>query len=215
MKIFAAFLILNSVFSLPDGVASLHPAHGVEQAKASLDKESNRAANPQGHRRLAVEGSETFVGIRVVATGCDPTPCSAPPAVAQIANDLYGDSNNLVTVTNDCSYGAFTVGPAADIDGNVLSTPGVYQVTITDNVFNMSVSDTRDIVKEQLRDELGDDFEQGADKFIFFFPPELWWGVLPNGGVPAGWGGGNGKFRFGCMKMCHVHVVFKFCLTQP
>lgn len=209
-------LILFSFFFLSDWVASLFSVaqQGVEPGKSNLGDEKQHAHITQGRRRLKVEGSETFVGIRVVATGCDPTPCSVPPTVAQIADDLYGDTNNLVSVANDCSYGAFTVGPAADINGNVLATAGVYEVTITENVFNMSVSDTRDIVKEQLRDELGDNFEDGADKFIYFFPPELWWGVLVNGGVPAGWGGGNSKFRVMLAFVCILRTpLFRSVLT--
>lgn len=146
----------------------------------------------QHHRDLALTGSETFVAIRVVATGCNPA-CSSPPTIAKIADDLYEDSVNLVTVTKGCSFNKFTIGPAADINGKVLAKSGVYEVTVTDDIFNITVSDARSIVNDQLAkpEELGANFQDGADKFIYFFPPELRWPINPAGNEAPGFASGN------------------------
>lgn len=164
-------------------------------------------------RRLALTGSETFLGIAVVASGCNPA-CSPPPTVATIANDLYGDTVNLVTVTAACSFGKFTVGPAPDINGNVLATPGVYQVTITQDVFNASTSAALDFVDAELAKagELGPSFKDGADKIIYFLPPELLWPTNPTGNPAPGWASGNSlvlNVGFYSSTRGHVHEYFR------
>jgi hypothetical protein len=144
-------------------------------------------------RRLApLLGEETFLAIRVLAPNCNPA-CSLPPTVAKIADDLYGDTINMVKQYDACSYGVFTLIPAATINGNTITPAGVYEVSIDDDVFGASISDTRDLVNLKLSEggELGPNFKDDADKFIYFFPTELDWPLNPVGNVAPGWGGGD------------------------
>ena len=42
--------------------------------------------------------------------------------------------------------------------------------------------------------ELGPNWKNGADKFLYFLPPELDWGTTSSGSVAAGWGGGDSLY---------------------
>jgi hypothetical protein len=85
------------------------------------------------------------------------------------------------------------LSPADTINGVILTPAGVYEVSIDEDVFDVSIDDTRALVNSKLSEEgeLGPNWKDDADKFIYFFPKELDWPLNPKGNVAPGWGGGD------------------------
>ena len=118
------------------------------------------------HRRLATSGNRSVLLVRIKANDGEPTHSESVLASKVFGIGNEGDSFNLSSGYDQCSYGKLKIQPTNHVQN------GVHTMEINQNIIGEKNTDVRNVALDQLRSEMGTtNLNDMFDHIAFCLPP--------------------------------------------
>lgn len=148
-------------------------------------------------RRLQTTGAHDVLALRIVANDT-----SSTATVAQLEDDCFDDTRNLVDRYASCSFGKLTMSPYSGTLNGVTIPNGAYEVTIPHNVAGQDYWTVTNWAVTQLNSDLGATWLSNMEHVMYMLPP----GVTGCGFAKGQWPGKYTWYADHCSGFSSAHV---------
>jgi hypothetical protein len=154
---------------LKSGETVLHVEDAIFVSNSKvIIKEEPRFTQQSGvsHRRLATSGNRSVLLVRIKANDGEPTHSESVLASKVFGIGNEGDSFNLSSGYDQCSYGKLKMQPTNLVEN------GVHTMELNQNIIGETHTDVRNVALDQLRSEMGTtNLNDMFDHIAFCLPP--------------------------------------------
>mmetsp|Transcript_10183 Transcript_10183/g.15593 ORF Transcript_10183/g.15593 Transcript_10183/m.15593 type:complete len:277 (+) Transcript_10183:277-1107(+) len=157
-----AIMIISGTTTIFDPSADIQNGH--LNLNGRIPTFGKDESNQRRRRLRRAVGNRSTLAVRVIATDASTT--SSEDEISDAIFGTFGDSVNVKSRYDACSFGKFRITPTSD----VRTANGVYSVRINNVVTNANYDSIRDIVLDELVEEFGDLASQ-FDFVMICLPP--------------------------------------------